>query len=156
MELAGDNRTRLWRISFHLIWKTSRTAHFLLSIVVLLQMSSVIIFSYAVESSNQSQMTSRTMSLFHLLHRRQQGRVGHCLFILLGRRRVALEGRRSFTRNLGRRRSFRAKAVRGRSLSLSSWKSAWRSCTNMARTVCCMKEGRSRRARNGSSGAICV
>ena len=128
------------------------------SVVCALQASSFFYLSYAVVSPpNQSQMMSRTRSLFHLLHhRRRQERAGHCLSTSLGWRRAALEGRRSFTPSLGRQRSSRAKAVMGRSLSLLIWKSAWLSCTSMARTVFSMKEGRSRRARNGSSEAICV
>ena len=142
--LCGD-RIRLW-------------GHFLSSSVIVLCKTSCS-FSFLrtrLESPNQSQMMSRTISLFHPLRRRQQERAGHCLSISLGRRRVALEGRRSFTPSLARRRSSRGKMVRGRSLSLSTWKSAWLSCTNMARIVFSMKEGRSRRARNGSLGAICV
>ena len=113
-------------------------------------------FSYAVGSPNRSQMMSRTRSLSRPLRRRQQERAGRCLSILPGRRRAASEGRRSSTPSLARRRSSREKPVGGQSRSLSSWKSAWRSCTDMAGIVFSMKEGRSRRGRNGSSGAICV
>ena len=153
VELAGTE-CDFGAFSFHL--ETSKTGH---SCVALLCFAKIIFYFYlssAVGSPNQSQMMSRTRSLFHPLHRRRQERAGHCLSILLGRRRAALEGRRSFTRSWARQRSSRERPVMGRSPSLSTWKSAWLSCTNMARIVFCMKEGRSRRARNGSSEAICV
>ena len=79
--------------------------------VALLCSATTTCLQHVVESADQSQMMSQTISLFRLLRQPQQEQPGRYLSTLLDPQRAVLEGKRSFILNLARQRSFQGKAL---------------------------------------------